>query len=152
MNTVEEKLNKMCPYYTNLDELYGGRQNLNPSSVLDCDDSDSNSEGEFLNTTISDNVQIPDVSLEDSQNKRKMDIPHQSIGNQRVKVDMSSAYTTMQVNRLNFDKEKMEIEFEIKNKELAMKRQANKGEFVLKLVASGISYDEALIKADNLFN
>ena len=65
---------------------------------------------------------------------------------------MASAYTSMQVNRLNFGREKMEMELDLKKEELVMKRQSNKGEFVLKLIASGVSYDEALIKADTLFN
>lgn len=33
--TVEDKLEKACPFFSELDELFGEKQNINPTSVFD---------------------------------------------------------------------------------------------------------------------
>ncbi len=35
IDTVEKKLESMCPYFHRLDTLYGGRQNIAPSHVFE---------------------------------------------------------------------------------------------------------------------
>jgi len=53
--TIPQKLEKLCPFSSKLDILFGERQNVNPSSVFDgtscIDDSDSDSESPIIRTS-----------------------------------------------------------------------------------------------------
>jgi hypothetical protein len=42
IKTIEEKLNHLCPYFDELDKLFGGRQNLNPVSLMRHDEPENN--------------------------------------------------------------------------------------------------------------
>jgi len=54
ITTVEEKLENKCPYFRRLDNLFGERQNINPSSVLTTDTPEKKIEVDSFQTVIED--------------------------------------------------------------------------------------------------
>lgn len=71
ITTISQKLEKLCPFYSKLDDLFGGRQNVNPSSVLDgtlfIDDTISDSETPIIPTSQANDLVpsvIPNLNLD----------------------------------------------------------------------------------------
>ena len=51
ITTIEKKLDKMCPCYQRMDNLFGGRQNVNPTTITEqcaSDDELSSNEGKYF--------------------------------------------------------------------------------------------------------
>jgi hypothetical protein len=72
IKTIKDKLEKLCPGFNDMDELFGGRQNINPSHTMT--NSDSEDEDESLPNSLAIEMleSQPVYNLEESQNDDMM--------------------------------------------------------------------------------
>lgn len=119
INTVEEKLNNICPHFESMNDLFGERQNISPEDVREAvvisDFEDDDDE-------VNDFVQVP-VTPKQKNTAPLSDIDSKTSNSTKKKRDFSSLYAESSAAQLELNKATFEFNKMMKEQELELQKE-----------------------------